>query len=598
MMIKLKIKNYMKIFNLLLISILCLNFSAEADSASDESIFRAMKDEIARSMSGLKIDGLEKPYFIEYHLEILSPYSLEASLGSVVSESANKMARLSVGVKVGDYDFDNTNFFDVGLNFFGSSDDEQRFKKRAVSFEPDYDYLRRELWLATDAAFKQSAELYSKKIAALKNKIRRDTTPDFLHSEPSQHSFIKEIPKLDTVKFRRLLKKMSSVFTKYPEISASAVALEFIPRRVYYMNSEGTSFRSDDYYTGLEVVASTKTEDGMPLGDYYTAFSHDPENLPAGGQMLFLTKRLAKSLSFSYQSDAIEDDYNGPVLFYGNAAAEILAQHFIPNLVAQRKPVSEGGFSAGNNTLAFQRKIGGRVLPDFLTVSALPNLKKFRNTELLGNYEIDGDGLVPDSVLLVENGYLKNLLSSRIPTKKVMNSNAHKREGAAMVSTIQINSSGNNVSRDSLKKRLIEICKERDLEYGIIVDRIINPNVFATTMYKSNPGLFPFMDSKASFMPTRLIKIYTDGREEFTRGLIGKNVNARTFRDIILTSDESLAYNYLGRAVISPFISGGAQYIGSTVITPEFLLEDFELILYEKDFTRTQIVENPITKHK
>ena len=594
---KLKIKkNNMKKINLLLISILLLSFSANASSVSDESIFRAMKDEIDRSMSGLKIDGLEKPYFIEYRLEILSPFSLEASLGSVVSESANKMARLSVSVKVGDYKFDNSNFFDVGLNFFGSSDDQQRFKKRSVSFEPDYDYLRRELWLATDAAFKQSAELYSKKIATLKNKIRRDTTPYFLHSEPSQNSFIKDIPKLDTNKFRELLRKISFIFTDFPEINSSAVALEFIPRSVYYMNSEGTSFRSDDYYTGLEVVASTKTQDGMPLGDYYTAFSRYPENLPAAGQMLFLAKRLAKGLSFSYHAEAIEDDYNGPVLFYGNAAAELLAQHFLPNLVAQRKPVSEGGFSAGNNTLAFQRKIGGRVLPDFLSVSALPNMKKYSSTELLGNYEIDGDGLVPDSVLLVENGYLKNLLSSRVPTKKVMKSNAHKREGAAMVSTIQFKSNGNTANRDSLKKKLIEICLERDLEYGIIVDRIINPNVFATTMYNSNPGLFPFMDSKGSFMPTRLIKIYTDGREEFTRGLIGKNVNTRTFRDIILTSDESSAYNYLGRAVISPFISGGSQYVGSTVITPEFLLEDFELIMYEKDFTKTQIVKNPITK--
>ncbi len=595
-MIKLKTK--MKTYCILIIWLLSLGFSVKASVVSGESIFGAMKDEMNRSISELKIDGLQNVYFIEYKLEILSPYSLETSLGSIVSESANKYARLSVNVRVGDYKFDNSNFFDVGLNFFGSSDDEQRFKNRLVSFEPDYDYLRRELWLATDAAFKQSAELYSKKIAALKNKIRRDTTPDFLTAEASEHNFTKDVPKLDTAKFRKLLKKISSVFVKYPVINSSVALIEFIPKSVYYMNSEGTSFRSDSYYTGLEVVATTKAKDGMPLGDFYTAFSKDPENLPPSGQMYTQAKRLAQRLSASYHAQAIEDDYNGPVLFLGNSPSELMAQFFLPNLVAQREAISEGGFSTGNNSLAFQRKIGGKVLPEFLSIAALPNMKKFRNTELLGNYEIDDDGLIPDSVSLVEGGYLKNLLSSRVPTKKVMKSNAHKREGAAMISNIKVTSNQSGVSRDSLKKKLIEICKERLLDYGIIVERIMNPNVFATTLYKSNPTLFPFMDSKSSFTPTRLTKIYTDGKEEVTRGLIGKNVNVRSFRDIVLTGDEAVAYNYLGRAVISSFVSGGSQFVGAAIITPEYLLEDFEMIMYEKDFTKTPVVKNPISKLK
>ncbi|MFM8179129.1 MAG: hypothetical protein ACKOAG_08095, partial [Candidatus Kapaibacterium sp.] len=89
-----------------------------------EELRRALMDEIARSMSELRLAGVASPYYIEYTLRLRQSYTAKASMGSMVSTSSSFTPRLTVGVRVGSPAFDNTNFFDVGLSLFGSSDDE------------------------------------------------------------------------------------------------------------------------------------------------------------------------------------------------------------------------------------------------------------------------------------------------------------------------------------------------------------------------------------------------------------------------------------------------------------------------------------------
>ena len=245
--------------------------NAENFSNQDKEILKAMEDEMQRSMDELYLESLERPYYIEYTITIAEPLVIGGSLGSIKDLSHNPRARLNVEVKVGDYEFDNTNFFDFGLNFFGSGDDEERFSGRPIALEPDYQNLRRELWLATDAAYKQAAEILSKKQAAIKNRIRRDTTHDFLKIEPSENYFISDNGQINVQKYKALVKRLSAVFMDYPQITISNVGFEYIPEKTYFLNSEGMKYIKNDYYTGLEIAAFTQAEDGMPLTDMYTA---------------------------------------------------------------------------------------------------------------------------------------------------------------------------------------------------------------------------------------------------------------------------------------------------------------------------------------
>ncbi len=566
-------------------------------SKVNEDIFNAMKDEIDRSMSELKLDKLEKPYYVEYSLEISNPLTIQSNLGTILEISKNRVAKLTVQVRVGDYKFDNTNFFDIGLGFFGSSDDEEGFKNRRIALSPDYNSLRRELWLATDAAYKREAEIFSKKVAALQNKIRRDTTYDFIKVQPETNIFKNEIPNFDTTYFKNLVNSCSDIFKDYSEIATSSAIVEFTVNENYYLNSEGMKTYSNDYHTNLEVVATAQAEDGMPLGNYYRIMSKNPNKLEKKEVILKEVTKLAELLKRQTEITAEFDDYSGPVLFTDIAAAQVFASQFAPNLVTQREPLSEGGFSTGNDYGAFQSKIGGRVLPEFISLKAIPNQKEYNNKELVGNFKIDSEGLKPKDFTIVEDGFLKELFSSRVPTKRVKKSNGHKREGGTMFSNILYEVQKDKaVSYDSLKSRLMELCQMRELPYGIIIKNIMDRNIMYTSLFRQNPGLFKFSSEQGNLMITEAYKVYPDGKEELIRGLDGKAFTARSFKDILLTGNENKVTNYLASAVISPFVTGGSRFIYCSIITPDLLFEDGELVAPEGNYDKPPFLPNPLSK--
>jgi len=578
----------------LILGLIALSFVSFAQV--DEQIFKAMQDELSRSMSSLKLDGLERPYYIEYRVEISNVRAIESTMGGVVDDTKSRRANLDVKVRIGDYQFDNTNFFDIGLGFFGSSDDEEVYQNRNIAIKPDYNTVRRELWLATDAAYKREAEIYSKKVATLQNKIRRDSTPDFLQVKAEENINYQEIPNFDGTYFTDLVNACSGIFNNYSTIQTSTAIVEYEVKEVYYLNSEGMKFYNNDYNTNLEVVATTQSEDGMPLGNYYRTMSKDPNSFEKKENILEKVKHLADVIDKQTKIDAELDDYSGPILFEGNAATQIFAQQFAPNLVTQRKPLSEGGFSTGNDFDAFQTKIGGRVLPEFLSLSAIPNQEKYNGLELSGHFKFDDEGLKAKDFTIVEDGFLKELFSSRIPTKRVKASNGHKRSGGTMFSTIMMTSNEEKaLSYDSLKSRMIELCKMRELPYGIIVRNIMDRNVMFTSLYRQNPGLFQFNNDAGSFMITEAYKVYPDGREELIRGLDGKGFTARSFKDILNVSKNNNVMNFLASAVISPFISGGDRFIHSTMIIPNLLFEDGELVAPQGNFDKPPFLKNPIS---
>ncbi|MFM7339791.1 MAG: hypothetical protein ACKO2H_06735, partial [Bacteroidota bacterium] len=123
-------------------------FSLHANS--HDELMRAMRDEAKRALSELRVESLQKPYYVEYLLTIRNTESVKATMGGTINSKQGKSAVLTVGIRVGNPSFDNTNFFDVSLGFFGSGDDEESFKNRRIPIELDYASLRRELWLATD----------------------------------------------------------------------------------------------------------------------------------------------------------------------------------------------------------------------------------------------------------------------------------------------------------------------------------------------------------------------------------------------------------------------------------------------------------------
>lgn len=577
--------------------VLSLLGSATTPSAAKNDgavvVQKAMRDELGRSMNQLKLQLLEKPYYIEYKLNDQFSYSAKATFGSLVESNKGHQKYLTVGIRIGTPTFDNTNFFDIGLNFFGSSDDEERFRSRRVPTELDYSALRRELWLATDAAYKQASELLAKKQAALKNRMRLDTIPDFSVLDKSTSVDTMQHPAFDKAYFEKLCVDLSAVFRSYPDISLSTVGIEYLPRTVYYVNSEGREYIKTELFTGLEIVASTQARDGMPVAHTYSVYSLDPANLPNRDSLLSAAHTLAKKLTALTMAETISA-YSGPVLFEGQAAAELFAQMFAPNLVTQRSMVTEGGVQDNPRHYSFQNKIGGRVLPDFLSVEVKPDIRSVGATPVIGTYTIDDEGIPAQKFTIVKDGYLKALMSSRVPTKRVRESNGHQRGGAAMISVLELTAQQEKQqSNADLRKRMVELCKARELPYGIVVRSALNQNLLYTTLFQLTSGEYPFTRGESTVALLEVYKVYPDGREELVRGCEAAGLSPQAFKDIIGVGTSQWALNYLAPAVTSPFVTGGSQFIGATVVVPDLLFEDMEIRPVEGDFAKPPLLPHP-----
>ncbi|MCL5990514.1 MAG: metallopeptidase TldD-related protein [Bacteroidetes bacterium] len=585
--------------NYIIITLVFAVFCVTLKAANTDEIMKAMRDEINRSMNELHLESLQKPYYIEYTLKIYDSYHITSALGTITNSANDKKAELNVNFRVGDYSFDNTNFFDISLGLFGSTDEEENFKNRPVPYEIDYKSLRRELWLASDAAYKQASEILSKKIATLKNKTRKDSTPDFIKLAPEKNYDTISIPSFNVNKFEELCRNVSSKFNTFKNLQISYVGLEYIPETVYYANSEGREFIKTNLYSGIEIIAATQADDGMPLYDMYSAYSKSPYELPREDSLMRAAFAIAENLTLLEKSPILEETYSGPVLFEDNAAAELFAQVFAPNLVLQRSPMTESGVQESDRYTAFQNKLGGRVLPEFLSVNAEPNKTYFDKTPLLGSFKIDDEGVLAQPVNLVKDGYLKNLLSSRIPSKRVHTSNGHKRGGAAMLSVIEMSSDKkHSKSHTELINQMLKLCKDRELPFGIIVKKAANQNIFYTTLQRIAPTHINMNFNPLAFNLIQVYKVYNNGKEELVRGCDANSFTAQSFKDILNVGNKSYVLNLLAPSITSPYITGGELYVGSSVISPSLLFEDGEIKVRDDDFPNKPYLPNPLTEIK
>ncbi|MCU0424375.1 MAG: metallopeptidase TldD-related protein [Candidatus Kapabacteria bacterium] len=563
-----------------------------------QEILRAMRDELRRSMQELRLPSLEKPYYIHYVLTNAASYSVKASFGSLLESRVSREKRVSVGLRVGSLQFDNTNFFDPALGFFGSSDDEERFKQRTIPDELDYTTLRRELWLATDAAYKQSAELFAKKQAALKNRVRLDTLPDYTSAAPVVAVDTVPIPAFDKAYFERLSVDLSAIFRDFPAVTLSNVSVEFLPKQELSVNTEGREYIRTEVFCGIEIVATAQAKDGMPLAQTYTTYSRTPNGLPSRDSLLKAARLLAGKLSQSLTAPTAQA-YSGPVLFEEQAAGEVFLQTFAPNLATQRAPVTERGMSDNPQNAAFQNKVGARVMPEFLSVFVSPSLFTYGSTQLVGAYRIDDEAVSAESFQIVKNGYLKGLMSSRTPTRRVKTSNGHNRGGAAMYSVLEMSATKDRTQPfRKLRDRMLQLCKDRDLPYGIIVRKILNPNILMTTLYNLTEGEFPYARNPGQMTALEAYRVYADGREELIRGCDVAGLTVQSFKEILAVGDKKYAYNCYGLPVTLAFFSGGPQFIPASAVVPAMLFEDVEIRPIEDDFTKPPILPHPFFSRK
>lgn len=573
--------------------LLALLTAATAFAQSDDPILRAMRDELSRSRS-LKVLSLEAPYFIEYTLEDGDSLVVSASLGGLVSVRHDRFRLPDIHVRVGDYKFDNTNY--VGSAYqFGTRYDIERFP-----LENPYGVLRRFLWLATDSAYKSAVEAIARKRAALKNIAVSEPLDDFAKAQPVKKiEAVRRVP-LEEEAWTSRVRALSAIFEGFPAVKASGVEVNATETAHYYLNSEGAEVRIPDNVIFLAARAEGQAPDGMILRDAVLYPSLDFHRMPAEPELRRGLTALAEHVS-ALAAAPKGDDYSGPVLFEGRAAAQIFAEVLGRNLALTRRPVMEPGRSGFIAESELEGRQGVRILPEWFDVVDDPTQKEWHGRPLFGAYEVDREGVAAPPLTMVEKGVLKNFLLTRQPVTGFAGSNGRARmtgsfgANTAGLSNLFVRASQTTPAAD-LKKKLLELCRTRHKPYGVIVRKMDFPSSASidearrllTSSAQAGGGGHPVS------LPLLAYRVYPDGREELVRGWHFRGFNARSLKDILAAGDDDNVFEFLNNP--APFaLMGAYSYVAeSCVIAPSVLIDDLELHPVEEELPRLPIVPPPV----
>jgi hypothetical protein len=535
-------RGYVMLRTITLIAALMILSVPSSLKAGDDVLFKAMHDELERSMTKLQLADLDKPYFIAYTIQDGANWKASASLGSLLDKAETRARFLTVEVRVGNRTLDNTNFFSSP---FGATGVVRMFGGTVrLPLEDDYQELRRQIWLATDGAYKKALEDISRKRAALRDRMEAEQIPDFSQEQPVQ--IREEAPPVvaNLEEAARLAKEISAVFTQMPEIFTSKLRLGVSNVRTLYVNSEGSSFTRTSPTVSLVVLAATQAPDGMPLQDFVAIYAHAMGELPGKEILAARVREMGERLQ-KLRNAPLLDRYNGPVLFEGQAAAEVFSQILAPRFLAVRRPVAESPqveSYLGTMDNPFLDKLGARVLPEFLSVVDNATLPEFKQTRLMGSYQVDDEGVRARETKLVENGILKTLLAARSPVSGIAHSTGNWRSSGVLPSNLIV-STEKGVSDEEMREQFFKLVKQRGKAYGIVVRRLGNPAFRAAGDQMYSTFTQPGQSEEKVTGPILAYRVYPDGREELIRGTEIAGLSAAAFRDIAAASSTQTVYS-------------------------------------------------------
>jgi TldD protein len=473
--------------------------------ANADPVLQAMRAELDRSKSKLKLEDVAAPYYIEYRVIDFDDYSADAAFGAMRTDLRTRFRFLRVVVRVGDYKQD---------SYFGQGEGSVNF----LPVDDDVLALRNQLWLATDTAYKQAAQSLTAKQAQLKQLTIDQPVDDFAHATPVQS--VGPLVKLDfdPHPWTTMLEDASALYKTDPLLESFESSLKFQAINRYFVTSEGTVVRSGQGLYEMTISCHTQAPDAMRLDRSNGFIVTNMKELPSATEFVGRAAKLAGTLKDLRQAPVVDEEYRGPVLFSADASASVFADLVGENILGRKPELGKNERTTG----AFASSYKSRVLPDFLSVVDDPTLSSYRGQSLLGHYDIDDEGVPAQRVDVIEKGNLVNYVIGRSPIRDFPASNGHGRArvpsyppGPSLSNLIV--SSTLPVSQPELKKKLIDLCQQRDLPYCYYVETF-------------GPKLTPRL----------LYKVWTkDGHQELVRGASFGDLDTRALRsDLIAAGDD------------------------------------------------------------
>jgi predicted Zn-dependent protease len=457
-------------------------------------------------------------------------YSAEAAFGAVRENQRVRYRVLRVVVRIGDYKQDS--YYGIGMG-----------ETNILPLDDDPIALRHQIWLATDDAYKEAVEALTEKQAALKQFSAEATPVDDFAKAPVV-SAIDPTAKLqlDESSWKKTIEDATNLYREYPDVQTVSASLRFSAVNEYLINSEGTVTRNGKTTYSVTLNSTAQADDGMRLSRNPYWMVAKAEELPTREKLVGESKKMLDTLVALRKAPIVEEEYRGPVLFAPDAANDVIASLIGTNVLGRKPQLGRPNRTTG----AFATSYKTRVLPTFLTVVDDPTLKEFGGKSLVGNYDVDDDGVKAQPVTVVNNGMLVSYLVGRQPIRDFPASNGHDRAGAGAFPSpslgVLLVKSSDAKSPADLRQKVISMITEQGQPYAYRVE----------TMGAGNA-------------PRLLYRVYQDGHEELVRGAVFNELDVRALRSDLMSVGND------------PLVSNRQGGVATTVITPSLLFDELEV---------------------
>jgi len=475
-------------------------------SFSQDKLIELLNGELKRETSILQKQEAP-PYYISYRVSDIKSLGAEASFGNIVEQNDEHRRVLTVRVRVGSYDLDNSH--EIRGDQFDFLDGMPSMIKFPIEDNPDA--VKQTLWNATHSEYNKAVEKFSKVKANVAVKVAaEDSSADFSKNlkvvEYLEEPINPADYKFDLEAWKEKVKKYSSVFLKDKNIYEGSASIHFFNQRKYYVSTEGTKIAENYVGARLFISAVIKSDDGMELPLYRSYFAYKPDNLPTDAQVLADAEEMVTKL-VKLRTAPVVDPFQGPAILSGRSAGVFFHEIFGHRVEGHRQ-------KSENEGQTFKKKVGELILPEHMTVSCDPSVKHLSGFDLNGYYKYDEEGVEGSKVTIVDKGIMRDFLMSRSPIANFYSSNGHGRaqEGYQPVSRQSnlIVSTSKPMNKEQLRKKLIDECKKQNKEFGYYFEDITGG---FTMTGRTIPNAF-------NVMPTEVYKVFVDGRpDELVRGV-------------------------------------------------------------------------------
>lgn len=446
-----------------------------------DPVMQAIKAETDRAYKELKMEGQPGVFFLGTNVNEYWSVGTSARLGKLIAgdfDNRNIARSVITSIMLGDSL--------VASPLFNTTSGTEMSGNASMSGFPIGDNvmaIRIDLWRRYDQAYKEALQGYIGRTTRSKSYLASLTdeqreVKDWIKTEPVNMILPLPDDKFDRKAMEDYVVEASKVLAEFDFLIDSRAMLSRATNTRWVYNTDGTQVRTSRVEYNFSVSMEAFGLNDSPSINLHHETVVSMDELLSMAELTEKLKRLAfelRSTQNAKKQDGIEictvlleDNYLQDFLKLG----KIIGSMQLNYSLSVRLPYD---YRMGKSVIkpTLENMKGRRVMSTDYTIKSLSGTPTYEGTMLGGYFPVDLLGArTVDSLTLVENGVLRNLMTSRIPAPGYSTSNGHYRPTGNVdidfgVMKLEINPR-KLMPYDQMYAKLLETARSRGQKYAYV----------------------------------------------------------------------------------------------------------------------------------